>query len=216
MPQSSTFSPGAITSRSVFARADSRSAALGRSNEVAARLLVGLELDETAFFRLLEEVGEGLEPIVGLIETGPPALERLLDHRAPDVLALAALGDQRLQRLEKKIEGLLLLVFARRCGFPALFGGAALLLVLAHEVVVVDEFVAVGDQQVGAGVLHTDANHGFGVLPQLGYQWRKIRVAADDDKGVDVLLGVAEVKRVDHHADVGRVLARLAQVRDLD
>src|SRR5436190_17093808 len=110
MPQKSTLRPGAITSRSVFARAASRSARLGRPDDVAARLLVGLELDETAFFRLLEEVGEGLEAIVGLVEAGLAALERLLDHRAPDLLALAALADECLQRLEKEIEGLLLLV----------------------------------------------------------------------------------------------------------
>ena len=71
-------------------------------------------------------------------------------------------------------------------------------------------------EQVGARVLHAHADHGLRVLAQLGHQRREIGVAADDDEGVDVLLGVAEVERVDHHADVGRVLARLAHVRDLD
>src|SRR6267142_1925770 len=119
MPQKSTLSPGAMTSRSVFARAAASSEALGRADDVAAGLLVRLELDETALLRLLEEIGEGLEAIVGLVEPGFAALERLLDHRAPDLLALAALGDQRLQRLEKEVEGFLLLVaflLARRRG----------------------------------------------------------------------------------------------------
>src|SRR6185503_16748002 len=99
MPQNRTLSPGAITSRSFLLRAASSSAGLGRPEKVAARLFVGLEPDEAALFRVLEEVGEGLEAIVGLVETGLPALERLLDHRAPDLLAFAALRDQGIQRL---------------------------------------------------------------------------------------------------------------------
>src|SRR5438128_10002053 len=122
MPQRSTLSPGAMTSRRVFARAASRSAALGRANDVAAGLLVRRELDESAFLRLLEQVGEGLEPIVGLVESGLAALERLLDHRAPDFLAFAALGHERVQRLEEKIGRLLLLVLAGRRAFPPHLG----------------------------------------------------------------------------------------------
>src|SRR4029078_1587278 len=38
----------------------------------------------------------------------------------------------------------------------------------------------------------------------------------DDDKCVYVALGVAEVERIDDHADIGRIFARLANVRDLD
>src|SRR5258708_12902915 len=83
MPQNSTSSPGAITSRRCFPRAAFRAAALGRAYEVAARLLVGLELDEPPFFRFLEEVGEGLEPIVGLVEPALPPLEPLLPHQPP-------------------------------------------------------------------------------------------------------------------------------------
>ena len=56
----------------------------------------------------------------------------------------------------------------------------------------------------------------LGVLAQLGDQRRKVGVAADDDEGVDVRLGVAQVERVDDQPDVGRVLARLAHVRDFD
>ena len=45
---------------------------------------------------------------------------------------------------------------------------------------------------------------------------REIRVAAQDDEGIDVALGVAQVERVDDHADVGGILAGLAHVRDFD
>jgi hypothetical protein len=87
---------------------------------------------------------------------------------------------------------------------------------LAHEVVVVDELVAVGDQQIGRRILDADADHRLRVLAQLRDQRRKIGIAADHDERVDVRLRVAEVERVDHHADVGGVLPRLAYVRDLD
>src|SRR5436309_5276832 len=167
MPQTSTLSPGAITSRSCLPRAAARSEALGGLDEVAARFLVRLELDEAPLLRFLEEIGERLEPIVGLIESGLTALERLLDHRAPDLFARAALGDERVQRLEHQVERLLLLVFAGGRRFAALLRRAALLLVLAHQVVVVNELIAVGDQEVRARVLDADADHGLRVLAQL-------------------------------------------------
>src|SRR3546814_7714016 len=50
----------------------------------------------------------------------------------------------------------------------------------------------------------------------LADQRREVGVAADDDEAVDVRLGIAEVEGIDDEADVGRVLAGLAQVRDLD
>src|SRR5712691_3407184 len=103
MPQNSTFSRGVITSRSLLPRAAASATRLGGPDQVAARLLVGLELDEAALLRVLEEIGECLEAIVGLVESGLAALERLLDHRAPDFLAFAALRDERVQRLEKKV-----------------------------------------------------------------------------------------------------------------
>ena len=94
------------------------------------------------------------------------------------------------------------------------FGGRAL--AFAHQVVIKDEFIAVGDQQVGGRLLDADADYLLGVLAQLGDQRREIGVAADDDEGIDVRFGVAEVERIHDQADVGRVLARLAHMRDLD
>jgi hypothetical protein len=74
---------------------------------------------------------------------------------------------------------------------------------LAHQVVVVDEFVAVVDEQVGGRVLDPDADDGLVVFAQLAHQRREIGIAADDHEGVDVALGVAQVERVHDHADVG-------------
>src|ERR1044071_1235428 len=150
MPTKSTFSRGATTSRIPFPAAVASSALVGRAEDVPARLLVRLKLDERLLLGFLEELREAAEAIVGFVEAGLAALERLLHHRAPDALALAALGDERVQRFDQQIEALLLLVLVfagARGGFAALLRRAALLLVGAHQVVVVDEFVAVVDEE---------------------------------------------------------------------
>src|SRR3981189_1081140 len=110
MPQNKTRKSGAITSLSRFPAAAARATfvglagfaageeGLGGADDVAARLFVGLELDEVLLFRFLEEVGKRAEAIVGLVEPGIAALQGLLDHRAPDLLVGAAFGDERLER----------------------------------------------------------------------------------------------------------------------
>jgi len=65
-------------------------------------------------------------------------------------------------------------------------------------------------------LLYADADHLLGVFAQLGDERREVGVAADDDEGVDVRLGVAKVERVDDKPDVGGVLAGLPHMRDLD
>src|SRR3989337_714151 len=137
MPTKSTRRPGAMTSR-MPPPAAARSCALlgGGADEVAAGLLVGLKRDQLLALGFLEEIGKGAEAVVGLVEAGLAALERLLDHRAPDLLALAALGDERVQRLDHQVEGLLLFVAlfaARGRGLAPLLRRPALLLVLAHQ-----------------------------------------------------------------------------------
>ena len=64
--------------------------------------------------------------------------------------------------------------------------------------------------------LDADANDGLRVLAQLADERREIRIAADDDEGIHVTLGVAEVQRIDDHAYVRGVLAGLTHVRNLD
>ena len=51
---------------------------------------------------------------------------------------------------------------------------------------------------------NTDADHGLVVFAQLAHERREVGVAADDDEGVDVLLGAAEVERIDDHANIWR------------
>src|ERR1700694_5563209 len=116
MPQNNTRKSGAITSLSRFPAAATSSAlpgfgcfargdeVLSGADDVAARFLVGLELDEVLLFRFLEEVGKRAEAIIGLVETGVAALEGLLDHRAPDLFVGAALGDERLEGGKHQVE----------------------------------------------------------------------------------------------------------------
>src|SRR5687768_9831532 len=127
MPTKRTFKPGAMTSRMPLFAAAARSAALGRLDDVAARLLVRLKLDQSLLARLLKEVGKGAESVVGLVETRVPALERLLHHRAPDPLFRAAFRGQGFQGAEHEVERLLLLVLPRRRRVAALLRRAALL-----------------------------------------------------------------------------------------
>src|SRR5690606_29033370 len=51
---------------------------------------------------------------------------------------------------------------------------------------------------------------------QLADQWREVGVAGNDDEGIDMLLRVTKIQSIDDHADVCRVLARHADVWDLD
>src|SRR5258708_5730001 len=132
MPTKRTRRPGAITSRILLFFEARSSALLGGPDNVAARLLVGVELDEPFFTGFLEEVGERREAIVGVVEAGVTALQGLLHHRSRDLLLGAALRHERFQRTEHQVEALLFLVSgrARRRRFSALFGDAPLLLLV--------------------------------------------------------------------------------------
>ena len=87
---------------------------------------------------------------------------------------------------------------------------------LAHEIIVVDELIAVGHEQIRGRILHPDTDDTLVVLAQLAHERREVRIAADDHEGLDMRFGVAQVERIDDHADVGGVLSGLTDVRDLD
>src|SRR5882672_2042896 len=102
MPTKSTRKFGAMTSAMPLPSAARSSARVGlcRADEVAARLLVRVKLDQALIARFLEEIGEAAKAVIGLVEARIAALQRLLDHRAPDLLLRAALGLQRLEGAE--------------------------------------------------------------------------------------------------------------------
>src|SRR6186713_738826 len=116
-------------------------------NDVAAGLRVELQLDQLAVARFLEEGAEALEAVIALVEPGLAALQGLLDHRSPDFLFLVALGEEILGSLHHELAPFLAAVvragLRRRCCLRHLLLARALRAPLAaHEVVVVDEFVA--------------------------------------------------------------------------
>ena len=197
----------------------------GRGAENIGALVVATEAEQAAIGRLFKQVAEAAEAVVTLVETRIAALDHFLEHGGPDALAVAAIGHQvdegggdDFHRLG--LAFLLLLAAPRFLFRRPLLALAALAatagLAVAHQVVVINEFVAVGDQQVGAALLDAHTNHLLGVFAQFGDQGREVGVAGNDHEGVDMGLGVAQVQGIDDHADISRVLARLAHVRNFD
>src|SRR5579863_8035629 len=175
-------------------------------DDVGAGALVLLQLDDGLALGVLEQLGERAVAVVALVERALLALHALLNHRAPEhVLVLA---HQRLHRLHHQAEGLRGLL-AETVELRALRR-------VAPDVLVIDELVAVVDQQVGRGVLDADADDVLVVFLELRDQRREIAVAGKDHEGVEMLLGVGHVHGVDHHLDVGAVLARIELLRDVD
>src|SRR6202166_4956525 len=175
-------------------------------NDVGAGALVLLQLDDVLALGVLEQLRERAVAAVALVEGRLLALHGLLDHRAPEhVLVLA---HQRLDRFDHQAEGL--------GGLLAQAVELRALLRVPPDVLVVDELVAVVDQQVGRGVLDADADDVLVVLLELGDQRREVAVAREDHESVQVLLGVGQVHGVDDHLDVGAVLARVELLRDVD
>src|SRR5262245_26971790 len=94
-------------------------------DDVAAGLLIGFEFDQLVFLRVLQQIAESAEAIVGFVEAGIAALECLLDHRAPDLFVLIALARQGLDRVEHEIERFLPAIFLRLFGLAMLLVRAA-------------------------------------------------------------------------------------------
>src|SRR6202521_217756 len=175
-------------------------------DDVGAGALVFLQLDDGLALGVLEQLRERAVAVVALVEGGLLALHGLLDHRAPEhVLVLA---HQRLDRFDHQAE--------RLRGLLAQAVELRALLRVAPDVLVIDELVAVVDQQVGRGVLDADADDVLVVLLELGHQRREAAVTREDYEGVQVLLGVRQVHGIDDHLDIGAVLARIELLRDVD
>src|SRR5206468_1272913 len=79
-------------------------------DDVAAWFFIALELQHLARLGFVEQLRERRKAVIGLVEAWVAALERLLHHRAPDLLFGAALGNQRLDGLHHQIQRLVGLV----------------------------------------------------------------------------------------------------------
>ena len=151
--------------RSVARRRGSRTQVL---DDVAARPLVPPQHHDPAALSVLEQVGEGAEAVVGLVERGLLALHGLLDHGAPeDLLVLALQGHDRVHEQREAL--LQLLGRARDHRHRPLLH--------PDEVLVEDELVAVLDEQVGGRVLDPEPDHVLVVLLELADEGREVRVA---------------------------------------
>src|SRR4029453_11067830 len=93
----------------VAMRIDHRMEGLPRwGDHVAAAARVFLQSQDAVSLRIPEELGEGAEAVVLLVELGVLALDRLLDHGAPDHFLV--LAQERLERVEDPLEVLFLLL----------------------------------------------------------------------------------------------------------
>src|SRR4030067_184943 len=109
-------------------------------DDVAAGLLVVLQLQQATRLRRFQQFAEGAEAVVGLVETGLAALQSLLDHRAPHLFLLAAFLEQILDRFHHQVECFLLLLRVAARDPPRRLAGNCLgfarlrLFLLAHQV----------------------------------------------------------------------------------
>ena len=197
---------------------------LGRRTEDKRSFVITSETQQAATGRIFKQVPESPEAVVVLVEAGIAALDDLLEDGCPDPVAVAPIGHEIDESGMDNLDGLgfaLFLFFAtlglffRRTLF-ALFALRTPCLAVTHQVVVINELIAIGDEQIGTGLLDAHADDFFGVFTQFRHQRRKIGIAGDDHEGVDMGFGVAQVQRIDDHADVGRILAGLAHMRDFD
>src|SRR5690242_613570 len=76
----------------------------------AARFFFRLEREKRARLRFLEKLSERSKTVIRLVETGRTALQRLLHHRAPDLLFRTAFREERLHRFHHEVERFLYLV----------------------------------------------------------------------------------------------------------
>src|SRR5665213_4191236 len=116
--------------RACGGRPSPRALLLGRqAHAITARLVVTLEQQKARCASVLEQVVERAIAVERLVESGLAALERLLDHRSPDLVVLAALGDQRLDGFHHLVDRILAalvvslnVILARRGGARARLG----------------------------------------------------------------------------------------------
>src|SRR3990167_765123 len=133
------------------------------ADHLPPRFFIAPKLQQPTRLRFLQQVAKGAEAIPAFAEIGLATLDGLLEHRGPDLAGVAALGQQGFKRFGRQLHALgparvlaflsaalLLGAAAWRGRRVAAWGLAAGLraLVLADQVVVKDELVAVGDEQV--------------------------------------------------------------------
>src|SRR4029077_18253610 len=70
---------------------------------------------------------------------------------------------------------------------------------LAHQVVVIEELVAVTDKEIRTRALDAYADDCLVVFAQFAHQRRKVGITAKNRKGIQMLFRIAKVQGVDDH-----------------
>src|SRR4029453_5757337 len=175
-------------------------------DHVGPALLLAVERHDLLLGRILQELREGGEPVVRLVEGRVLPDHRLLDHRAPEGLLVLAL--ERLDGVDQLGHGLGL--------FLPQAPQQRRLLRVADEVLVEDELVAVRHEKIRGGGLDAEADDVSIVFTKLRDQRGEVRIARDQRERVDVRLPIGQIEGIDDHPDVRRVLAAVARLGDVD
>ena len=72
---------------------------------------VAPQFEETARLRLFKQIAEGTKAVICFVEIGLATLDRLLEHRRPDLAAVATFGNQGFKSRHSQINGLALARF---------------------------------------------------------------------------------------------------------
>ncbi len=200
----------------------------GQTHLVIPTTSIVLEFDIAKIFDVFEEFSECSVTVVSLLKSRLHPPNGLLDQRAPEGIIIGLQRTNNLYDPEDSfhplVQILLLFHLPRPC--VALFfrlPGSLLLWSRARffgrrfdEIVVIDELVAIGDEELRRRALDATANHAFIVFLELGNQWREIAVPGDESKEVNILLGVTKIDGVNDHSNVSRVLSAYLALRNID
>jgi len=131
-----------------------------------------LEPQQAAFLGLPQEIAEGAESAGALAEPGMSAFEGLLDHRTPDPFVFVAFVADGIEGFDDLAQGV-----GEGGGFCGIGGRAGrgagagpdgratgLVRFLPGKIVVVEELVAVVDEEIRGGILDADTDDHLGVL----------------------------------------------------
>ena len=173
-----------------------------RRHAVRSAAGVGLQRDAGLVGRSLEELAERREPQGVLIERRVLPSHGVLHHAGQRKVHALAL--QCHERLGQQVDG----VLAR----PAAPAAAR----RRGHAVVIDELIAVGDEQLARALAVAEADDALVQFAQLADQRREVAVAGHDDEVVEVLARVRELHGVHRQLDVGAVLRALARRGHLD
>jgi hypothetical protein len=162
---------------------------------------------------LLHEVAEAAGSVLAFGERGVELQQCALEET--ELRGDLPLGED-LQRTLHERQHLRDVALAGRGGRLASAAIGARLPGQAHQVLVGDELVTVPLHRQAGELAPADDDHPAAVLLQLLDERDEVAIAADDDEGVDVVVGEGHLERVERHGDVGAILVAAGREIALD